>query len=220
MLGRPNRVVRLGRLKSKPPDAPRAGLTLPRHGGSRCAAALRSSDFFSPPCKRLPRWDAARHTKRRHRVKGRDTASGRPDAEGAATSTTHRAHRPRPTANPAALPPQHGETPRLLVTAVELDRTAEQGPDPTAVCSTCGRVSRRSGRPRRPPVREREPQLTRCAGSGGGMARPRREAGEPARSGAGNYRSWARNRPDDEPGWWESRSCKERQPRELGRSER
>ena len=33
------------------------------------------------------------------------------------------------TANPAALPPQHGETLRLLVTAVELDRTgAKAGP--------------------------------------------------------------------------------------------
>ena len=34
-------------------------------------------------------------------------------------------------------------------------------------------------------------------GAAAGWPRHRREAGEPVRSGAGNYRSWARNRPDE-----------------------
>ena len=187
--------------------------SLPRHGGSSCAAALRSWDFFSPPCKRLSRWNAARHTKRRHRVKGRDPASGRPDTEG----LRRRRH---------AGPTDRGDRqPRRT-------SPSARGNAPATRDSGRTRPHRSKGRTPRPSARRDELTVvdaSPCAadvhdgrpfgnanrssqdvpGAAAGWPRHRREAGEPARSGAGNYRSWARNRPDDEPGWWDSRSCKE-----------
>ena len=125
MRGRPNR----GRLKSKPADAPRAGLAPKTRGAVAARLRYARRTFSRRPVSGSVAGTQLGHTKRRHRVKGRDPASGRPDTEG----LRRRRHTgPTPTAataNPAALPPQHGETLRLLVTAVELDRTgAKAGP--------------------------------------------------------------------------------------------
>ena len=102
--------------------------SLPRHGGSSCAAALRSSDFFSPPVSgslagtQLDIPSVATGSRVATPLPAAPTPKGCDvdDTPGPPTAAT---------ANPAALPPQHGETPRLLVTAVELDRTgARAGP--------------------------------------------------------------------------------------------
>ena len=192
---------------------PRVPGSLPRHGGSSCAAALRSSDFFSPPCKRLSRWDAARHTKRRHRVKGRDPASGRPDTEGLRrrrhTGPTDRGDRQPRRTSPSA----RGNAPATRDSGrTRPHRSKGRTPRPSArrdeltvVDASPGAADVHDGRPFGNANRSSQD----VPGAAAGWPRHRREAGEPARSGAGNYRSWARNRPDDEPGWWDSRSCKE-----------
>ena len=198
--------------------------SLPRHGGSSCAAALRSSDFFSPPCKRLSRWDAARHTKRRHRVKGRDPASGRPDTEGLRrrrhTGPTDRGDRQPRRTSPSA----RGNAPATRDSGrTRPHRSKGRTPRPSArrdeltvVDASPGAADVHDGRPFGNANRSSQDVPERRRDGRGTEGKPENlPAVAPATIGAGRETD-----PTTSPVGGTPDPARKRQPRELGRSER
>ena len=143
----------------------------------------------------------ARHTKGRHRVKGATPLPAASTPKGCDVDDT-----PGPptaaTANPAALPPQHGETPRLTRDSgrTRPHRSKGRTPPPSAQRDDLTVVDASPGAADVHdvcPLGNANRSSQDVPGAAAGWPRHRREAGEPVRSGAGNYRSWARNRPDE-----------------------